>query len=80
MSDSIRKWHEMQEDKNLKIYESPDGGETVTERPFGGDISDREVISKPIISEGTKQIAYNILVEYSEEAIIEAARILKSGR
>lgn len=79
MSDSIKKWHEMQEDKAAKIFESPDGGRTVTERPFGGDVSDRVVVSKPILSEGTKQAAYQILVEYSEEAILEAARIL-NGR
>ena len=35
MSDSVKKWHEMQEDlKDKKIYESPDNGDTVTERPF----------------------------------------------
>ena len=80
MSDSIRKWHEMQEDKTAKIFESPDGGKTVTERPFGGDISERVVISKPILSEGDKKSAYNILVEYSEASILEAARIVQSGR
>ena len=26
------------------ILESPDGGKTVTERPFGGDISERKII------------------------------------
>jgi len=59
MSDSIKKWHEMQEEKALRIkdavvtidtpkyiYESPDG-EIVTRRPFNGDIEDREVISDP---------------------------------
>ena len=60
MSDSVKKWHEMQEagyttypgdvkvtiDKSKYIYESPDG-EIVTRRPFNGDISDREVISDP---------------------------------
>ena len=60
MSDSIKKWHEMQEagytkypgdievtvDNPKYIYESPDG-EIVTRRPFNGDISDREVISDP---------------------------------
>ena len=49
MSDSIKKWHEMQEEKKSNqsatsagtfIYESPDGGKTVTQRPFNGDISD----------------------------------------
>ena len=44
MSDSVKKWYEMQEDK--KIFESPDGGDTVTERPFMGDISERVVIKK----------------------------------
>ena len=89
MSDTITKYWEMVADGRIDpdkksttrpyIYESPDGGLTVTQRPFGGDISDREVISKPIVSEGTKQKAYRILVEYSKEAILEAARILKSG-
>lgn len=26
------------------ILESPDGGKTVTERPFGGDISERKIV------------------------------------
>ena len=39
MSDSVKKWHEMQEEKKSTqtatsagtfIYDSPDGGETVT--------------------------------------------------
>ena len=55
MSDSVTKWHEMQEDKKTQsatgagtfIYESPDGGKTVTARPFGGDIKDRVVIQHP---------------------------------
>ena len=59
MSDSVKKWHEMQEEKEFAarvkalekaktfIYESPDNGDTVTRRPFNGDISDREVISHP---------------------------------
>ena len=47
MSDSVKKWHEMQEDlKDKKIYESPDNGDTVTERPFLGDISERVIIQK----------------------------------
>ena len=32
-----------------------------------------------IVSEGHKKQAYNILVEYPEEAILEAARILRDG-
>ena len=92
MSDSVTKWHEMQDEKDFAakvkalekdrtyIYESPDGGKTVTRRPFGGDVSDREVIQKPpILSEGHKKLAYQILVDFPEESILEAARILKSG-
>ena len=88
MSDSIKKYFEMLEDGTVKgpydkktpyIYESPDGGKTVSRRPFLGDLSEREIINKPILSEETKQAAYQILVEYSEESIIEAARIL-NGR
>ena len=33
-----------------------------------------------IISEGDLQAAYRILVEFPEEAILEAARILRSGK
>lgn len=90
MSDSIKKYEELLEEGRLNstgtgigltyIYESPDGGKTVTRRPFLGDTSDREVISKPILSEGDKKLAYNILIEYSEASILEAARILQSGR
>tara|TARA_B100001113_G_C21013667_1_gene580435 strand:- start:561 stop:800 length:240 start_codon:yes stop_codon:yes gene_type:complete len=75
MSDSVKKWHEMQEElKDKKIYESPDGGETVTERPFLGDISERVVIKKK--ENDIKKQAYNILIEYDEEAIKKAYAIL----
>ena len=75
MSDSIKKWHEMQEDlKDKKIYESPDNGDTVTERPFLGDISERVIIQKK--EKKIKKQAYNILIEYDEEAIKQAYAIL----
>ena len=75
MSDSVKKWHEMQEElKDKKIYESPDGGDTVTERPFLGDISERVVIKKK--EKDIKKQAYNILIEYDEEAIKKAYAIL----
>jgi hypothetical protein len=75
MSDSVKKWHEMQEElKDKKIYESPDGGDTVTERPFLGDISERVVIKKK--EKDIKKQAYNILIEYDEEAIKRAYAIL----
>ena len=78
MSDSVKKWHEMQEEvKDKKIYESPDGGDTVTERPFLGDISEIIVIKKK--EKDIKKQAYNILVQYDEEAILKAAKILKDN-
>ena len=70
MSDSIKKWHEMQVEKATKtrsiypgditvteyitdstdnstkyIYESPDGGNTVTKRAFGSD--EKVVVKQP---------------------------------
>ena len=75
MSDSVKKWHEMQEElKDKKIYESPDGGETVTERPFLGDISERVIIKRK--EKDIKKQAYNILINYDEEAIKKAYKIL----
>ena len=32
--------------KDAKIYESPDGGKTIYERPWGGDLSERKLINK----------------------------------
>tara|TARA_X000001316_G_C922409_1_gene37732 strand:- start:4685 stop:4981 length:297 start_codon:yes stop_codon:yes gene_type:complete len=93
MSDSVKKWHEMQEDGNTRrmypgdifvsdttgntsfIYESPDGGKTVTGRPYRGDIADKEVIQKPATSELDKQ-AYTLLVHNNEDVILRAAEIL----
>jgi hypothetical protein len=76
MSDSISKWNDMQEEKYITyIFESPDKGATVTRRPISGDISEREVIKQTIVSEGHKEQAYQILIEYPKEAILEAARI-----
>ena len=60
MSDSVSKWHEMQEDKgNIRLY-----------KPY----------TNRLISEGHKKQAYNILVEYPTEAILEAARIIESSK
>lgn len=36
----------MEKMKDSKIYESPDGGKTVTERPFGGDLSQRKIVKQ----------------------------------
>ena len=32
--------------KDVKIYESPDGGKTVYERPFGGDYTTRKLVKE----------------------------------
>ncbi len=77
MSDSVKKWHEMQEElKDKKIYESPDKGDTITERPFLGDISDRVTIKQ---SSKIKKQAYEILINYEEESIKKAYDILIYG-
>lgn len=34
----------LEEHKDVKIYESPDGGETVYERPFGGDYTTKKLV------------------------------------
>lgn len=36
----------MEKMKDAKIYESPDGGKTVTERPWGGDVSQRKIVKQ----------------------------------
>lgn len=58
MSDSVKKYFEMQE-------------EGIIEPTF-------KRIENRIVSEAHKKQAYNILVEYPEEAILEAARILRN--
>lgn len=77
MSDSIKKWHEMQEDKAAKIYESPDGGKTVTSRPFGADVSERKTIVHPQTE--LKKKAYRLLCEYDEDVIRMAMKIIDIG-
>lgn len=76
MSDSVTKYFEMVEDGKVPgIFESPDGGKTVTERPFGGDISDRKVIQHP--TSELKKKAYRLLCEYDEEVIRMAMKIIE---
>ena len=88
MSDSIKKWHEMQEDKKNQtatspgtfIYESPDGGKTVTQRPFGGGIEDRVVIQHPESEAAEiKKQAYTLLCNTDERVIRMAMKILDIG-
>ena len=59
MSDSIKKWEEMNEGREYK--------------PFFKRIVNR------LVSQEHKQQAYQILVEYPKEAILEAARIIEVG-
>jgi len=34
----------LEEHKDVKIFESPDGGKTVYERPFGGDYTTKKLV------------------------------------
>jgi len=86
MSDSVTKYFEMLEDGTIKgisdnkspyIYESPDGGKTVTARPFGADVSERETIVHPQTE--LKKKAYRLLCEYDEEVIRMAMKIIDIG-
>ena len=86
MIDSIKKWHEMQEDKKANqtatsagtfIYESPDGGETVTRRPFESGITEREVIQHP--TSELKKKAYRLLCDHDEDVIRMAMKIIDIG-
>ena len=57
-------------DSISKWYEMQDNlGEGRPYKPF----------TQKFVSEGHKKEAYNILVNYSTEAILEAARIVKDG-
>ena len=66
----IRKMYYEQQDKlkqilgNMEgkfIYESPDGGKTITKRPFGAPLSERVVIAK------SKSSIFPPEVEYTDE-------------
>ena len=82
MSDSIKKYEEMLEDGRISstttnttfIYESPDGGKTVSRRAFGGPVSERETIMHPQTE--LKKKAYRLLCEYDEEVIRMAMMII----
>ena len=76
MSDSVTKYYEMMEDAKVPdIFESPDGGKTVTSRPFGADISERKTIVHPQTE--LKKKAYRLLCEYDEEVIRMAMKIIE---
>lgn len=43
--DNVSRLEKMQKEmEGVKIFESPDGGKTVYERPFGGDVSQRTLV------------------------------------
>jgi len=81
MSDSVTKYFEMMEDGKVPdIFESPDGGKTVTRRPFGADVSEREVILHPQREvQELKKRAYTLLAKYDEDIIRMANKILDIG-
>ena len=62
------------------IYESPDGGKTVTKRPFDGDIKDRVIIQHPESEYAElKKEAYTLLCNTDERVIRIAMKILDIG-
>lgn len=87
MSDSVTKYFEMVEDGRINpvekgkwIYESPDGGKTVTRRPFGADVSEKEVILHPQREiQELKKRAYTLLTKYDEDVIRMAMKIIDIG-
>jgi len=79
MSDSVTKYYEMMEEGKVPdIFESPDGGKTVTSRPFGADVSERKTIVHPQTE--LKKEAYRLLCEYDEEVIRMAMMIIDIDR
>ena len=78
MSDSITKYYEMMEDGKVPdIFESPDGGKTVTSRPFGADVPKRKTIVHPQTE--LKKKVYRLLCEYDEDVIRMAMKIIDIG-
>jgi len=51
------------------IFESPDGGKTITRRPFNGDISEREVIKEPTAAEIADTLAEELVYKYDDSII-----------
>lgn len=69
MSDSIKKWHEMQEDKPISRRLYP-GDIIIKETPGVVDLSVSDV----------KKKAYTLLTKYDEEVILMAAKIIDIGQ
>jgi len=51
------------------IFESPDGGKTVTRRPFNEDISERVVIKEPTADEIADTLAEELISKYNDSII-----------
>lgn len=75
MSDSIKKYYEMQEDGH--IFESPDKGKTVYRRPFGGDPLVRELVkSEPKVSEDEWLETYTNIARHYKDAPVSLLKAL----
>jgi hypothetical protein len=48
----------MEKMKDAKIYESPDGGKTIYERPFGASHTERTLVDKSQLSIFPKEVEY----------------------
>ena len=64
MSDSVKKWHEMQEEKKFSFDQKKIDA----------------IEDEPTLTDLMKSQAYTILVTYQEESILEAARILSLSK
>lgn len=55
-----RKQHDelMEKMKDSKIYESPDGGKTIYERPFGASHTERTLVDKSQLSIFPKEVEF----------------------
>lgn len=88
MSDSIRKWHELQEEKKTKdevvfIFESPDGGKTIKKRPFEGGAKQKYATGskgKAGLTKREVNDAYQMLADYDESSIEFAYEIIQMLR
>jgi len=83
MSDSVKKWYDMQDDnqdsKVSYIFESPDRGKTIYRREFG--TTERELVDNtPMfevkLTEEEVKEAYKVLAYYEKNVILYAAKIL----
>jgi len=51
------------------IYESPDGGETITRRPFGGDVNDKEIIKEAYKPDSVVQEAIDMFTSRAKKGL-----------